>query len=152
MNMPNMNGLEMIEKIRDLNKEIPILALSAHNETNYLINCIKLGVDGYLFKPLDYEQFLAVLSKIIEKVKLKDKVANSINFLKQYEDATNNSSIVSKTDIYGIITYVNDEFCRISGYSKDELVGKNHNIIRHPDNPRQIYKKLWDTIKVKKST
>ena len=150
MRMPNVDGLEMIEKIRDINKEIPILALSAHNETNYLINCIKLGVDGYLLKPLDSEQFLTVLSKIIEKVKLKDEVANNINFLKQYEDATNNSSIVSKTDLYGIITYVNDEFCKISGYTKEELVGKNHNIIRHPDNPREIYKKLWKTIKVKK--
>ena len=57
MNMPRVNGLEMIEKIRKIDKHIPILALSAHNETNYLINCIKLGVDGYLLKPINSEQF-----------------------------------------------------------------------------------------------
>lgn len=150
MNMPKLDGLEMIEKIREINKDIPILALSAYNETNYLINCIKLGVDGYLLKPIDTEQFLTELSKVVEKIKLKYDVENNKNFLEQYQDATNNSSIVSKTDIHGIITYVNDEFCNISGYSKDELIGKNHNIIRHPDNPRKIYKKLWDTVKVKK--
>jgi len=150
MNMPKLDGLEMIEKIRQIDKHIPILALSAYNETNYLINCIKLGVDGYLLKPIYTEQFLTELSKVVEKIKLKYDIENNINFLEQYQDATNNSSIVSKTDTHGIITYVNDEFCNISGYSRDELIGKNHNIIRHPDNPREIYKKIWEVIKVKK--
>jgi len=70
--------------------------------------------------------------------------------LKQYEDVTNHSSIVSKTNAKGQITFVNDEFCRISGYSKEELLGHSHNIIRHPDNPSYIYKFMWDTIKHKK--
>ena len=45
-----------------------------------------------------------------------------------YQEAIENSNIVSKTDINGIITFVNDEFCKISGYSYDELIGQNHNI------------------------
>jgi PAS domain S-box-containing protein len=63
-----------------------------------------------------------------------------------YQEAIENSNIVSKTDINGIITFVNDEFCRISGYSREELIGANHNIVRHPDVPKETFKKLWDTI------
>ncbi|MCF6309421.1 MAG: PAS domain S-box protein [Sulfurimonas sp.] len=70
--------------------------------------------------------------------------------LKQYKEAIEKSNIISKTDIDGIITFVNDEFCSISGYSKDELIGQNHNIVRHPDVKESKFKLLWDTINAKK--
>ncbi len=70
--------------------------------------------------------------------------------LEQYIQAIEENNIVSKTDINGIITFVNDEFCKISKYSREELIGKNHNIVRHPDVPKKIFKKLWDTILSKK--
>ncbi len=71
--------------------------------------------------------------------------------LAQYKSAIEQSNIVSKTDINGIITFVNDEFCKIFEYTKDELIGKNHNIVRHPDVPKEIFKSLWDTILAKKT-
>ncbi len=67
-----------------------------------------------------------------------------------YQKAIENSNIVSKTDINGIITFVNDEFCKISGYSYDELIGKNHNIVRHPEVPSSNFEELWETILDKK--
>ena len=70
--------------------------------------------------------------------------------LQQYQEAIENSNIVSKTDVNGIITFVNDEFCKISGYTQEELLGKNHNIVRHPDVPASKFKLLWQTIKSKK--
>ena len=54
--------------------------------------------------------------------------------------------LVSKTDLKGIITYANDAFVEISGFSREELVGKNHNIVRHPDMPPSAFKWLWDTL------
>ena len=69
--------------------------------------------------------------------------------LQQYQEAIENSNIVSKTDVNGIITFVNDEFCKISGYCKEELIGKNHNIVRHPDVPASKFQLLWKTIKSK---
>ncbi|CAM3516034.1 ATP-binding protein [Arcobacter aquimarinus] len=67
-----------------------------------------------------------------------------------YQEAIENSNIVSKTDINGIITFVNDEFCKISGYSYDELIGQNHNIVRHPDVESSSFELLWKTILNKK--
>ncbi|MGE4529064.1 MAG: PAS domain-containing protein [Rhodospirillaceae bacterium] len=54
--------------------------------------------------------------------------------------------IVSKTDTKGIITYANRVFCDVAQYAEDELLGQNHNVIRHPEMPRCVFKLLWDTI------
>lgn len=54
--------------------------------------------------------------------------------------------IVSKTDEKGVITYGNDYFVEISGYTEAELIGKPHNLIRHPDMPKVVFKLLWDRI------
>jgi len=58
--------------------------------------------------------------------------------------------IVSETNEKGIIIYANSDFCKIAGYTKDELIGKPHNIVRHPDMPKSAFKDLWDTIKAGK--
>ena len=60
-----------------------------------------------------------------------------------------NRYIVSKTDPKGIITFGNIYFCKICGYSEEELIGQPHNIIRHPDMPRCVFKLLWDTLQSK---
>jgi len=54
--------------------------------------------------------------------------------------------IVSKTDTKGIITYANRTFAKVSGYSVRELIGQNHNLIRHPEMPQSVFKFLWDNI------
>ena len=54
--------------------------------------------------------------------------------------------IVSKTDIKGIITYANQTFLNISGFSEEQLIGAPHSILRHPDMPRCVFKFLWDNI------
>ncbi|NOQ77287.1 MAG: PAS domain-containing protein [Methylococcaceae bacterium] len=55
--------------------------------------------------------------------------------------------LVTRTNLKGIITYANDAFVEISGYSYNELVGKNHNIVRHPDMPSVAFQDLWETVK-----
>ena len=56
--------------------------------------------------------------------------------------------LVTKTDLKGTITYVNPDFVEISGFSQAELVGKNHNVVRHPDMPPAAFKDLWETLKL----
>ncbi len=54
--------------------------------------------------------------------------------------------IVSKTDLKGRLTYVNKIFMEMAGYTEEELLGKPHNIIRHPDMPKAVFKQLWDMV------
>ena len=55
--------------------------------------------------------------------------------------------LVSKTDLKGVITYANEDFIELSGFSSDELIGKSHNLVRHPDMPPQAFEDLWKTVK-----
>lgn len=55
--------------------------------------------------------------------------------------------IISRTDLNGKITYANDAFAIISGYTCEELVGKPHNVVRHPDMPSAVFKELWETLR-----
>lgn len=55
--------------------------------------------------------------------------------------------VISTTDLQGTITYVNDLFCELTGYSREELLGQPHSIVRHPAVPKATYKDMWDTIK-----
>lgn len=57
--------------------------------------------------------------------------------------------IVSKTDLAGRITYANDVFLKIAGYTESEVMGEPHSIVRHPDMPRSVFKLLWDTLQAK---
>jgi len=75
---------------------------------------------------------------------------STLSFLDRYKMAIDESSIVSKTDEKGVITYANRLFCEISGYSNEELIGEPHNIVRHPDMPKEAFREMWKTIKSKK--
>ncbi len=74
--------------------------------------------------------------------KIQDKEAE----LKARESILQKASLVSETDRKGIITYVNDKFCEISGYTEEELIGQPHNIVRHPDMSPEVFRNLWATI------
>ncbi len=81
---------------------------------------------------------------------MSDKLNKNISFLDGYKKAIDKSSIVSKTDLKGIITYANDMFCEVSGYTQEELIGSSHNIVRHPDVPKEAFREMWRTIRAKK--
>ena len=88
--------------------------------------------------------------EITEYIAIRKEITDYINkksLLLQYKQAVDASNIVSKTDLKGVITYANDQFCRISKYSREELIGKPHNIVRHPDVPKEVFAELWDRIK-----
>ena len=80
----------------------------------------------------------------------KKELLETLFLLYEYKNAIDKSSIVSKTNHKGVITFANDKFCKISGYSKEELIGKNHNILRHPNMPNEFFRKMWKTILNKK--
>ena len=72
--------------------------------------------------------------------------SEALRILSQSMDAIEQTLIVSRTDPDGIITYANDLFCRSSGYTREELIGQSHQIVRHPDTPDAVIETLWQTI------
>lgn len=150
ISMPGMNGFEMISIIREQDNSIPIIVCSANDESQFFIQSIRFGVNGYALKPIDITSFLNTITYVAEGLHLKRTVDMQKVLMEQYMEVTDKSSIVSKTDPDGLITYVNDSFCTFTGYSADELLGKSHHILSHPDNDPKIYKDLWRTIKIDK--
>lgn len=71
INMPKLNGIEMSKKIKSINQDLPILLLSAYNDTEYFMDSIKLGIEGYLQKPIDLEQFETILYKTVKNIQVK---------------------------------------------------------------------------------
>jgi len=147
---------EKFEFVKFLKKQRPFiitLALASSEDNKLLNSCLDIGIDGYFLNPINKNAFTIKLNRLEEKYEIGEEYESNkenLNLLKQYQSITDSSSIVSKTDLKGRITYVNDNFCKISGYTKDELLGKSHNIIRHPEAKKDIYDEMWYTIKVKK--
>jgi diguanylate cyclase (GGDEF)-like protein len=72
--MPKINGLEMISIIREKNQEIPIIITSAYNDANFLLDSINMGVDGYLLKPLDFKAMEQRIKKLVEPLEMREKI------------------------------------------------------------------------------
>lgn len=174
--MPVMDGIEMIKQIKVLYPEQPILVTSAHNEIEYLVKLINLGVDNFITKPLQSEHIFKVLHKIVEHINQKKELqrykedlvqANALltklasaqsltidlrtSVLKSYKTALDKACIVSITDTNGFIKDVNDNFCIATGYSKEEVIGKKHRIISHPSTDADLFKDMWKTILAKQT-
>ncbi|MFW3412184.1 EAL domain-containing protein [Aliarcobacter butzleri] len=94
---------------------------------------------------------LILLFLIFFILKLKEfkKLKKENHILKQYNEATKDSNIISTSDLKGNITYVNDKFCEVSLYAYEEVIGKPHSIVRGEEDD-EIFQQLWETIKNKK--
>ena len=92
---------------------------------------------------LTYKEFISLANNLNITLENKNLIEKE---LQDYINLVNEHIIISSTDVNGIITDVNNAFCNISGYTKEELVGKTHQIIRHPDTPELFYKKMWDIL------
>ena len=131
-----------------LNDILNKLFSSISNENKDSINNNWISVNYE--KMVDYEKVLIagmVFLLIIFIISLKNRQINNINSqMKKYIKIVDENVLTSSTDLDGNITYASEAFCEISGYSKDELIGQNHRIIRHSDMKESTYKELWETI------
>lgn len=148
------NDFNFIKDISNKNQNKYILVFNDFKNINFSIEVSKLFNAKFLLYPLNEDKFKYELSEIIKDIKQKNFEFNTIRKYeqilsknKEYELAINETNILSRSDINGIITFTNDKFCEISGYEHSELIGQNHNIIRHPDTPNELFINLWKTIK-----
>jgi len=176
LEMPNMDGRELTRRALEINPHQEVIVISSHKESSDLIELINLGITKFLTKPIQselLEEIIADISNHLYREKLKKEehsdltqynellkkrenknllhLQNSLKTLEEFNNALNESGIVSKSNPEGIITYVNDSFCTISGYERHELIGQKHSIINSGEMSSSFFTKLWNTINSGKS-
>jgi PAS domain S-box-containing protein len=149
IDMPVMNGIEFLKQVRNDDRKIPFILSTGLKSLDMLIQAIEHGITAFLPKPLQIQGLITKLEEVAHTKMLEFEVRNSRALLDQYRYIVDDAVIVSKANTDGIITYVNDMFCAVSGYSREELVGQPHNIVRDPEMPSSIFKELWETIQSK---
>lgn len=92
-----------------------------------------------------------LLAKHIDGQELINELQTILNEFHRYASTVDLYVITSSTDLTGNITSVSTAFCEISGYTEEELIGQNHNIVRHPDTPVELYEDMWTTIQAGRS-
>ncbi len=92
--------------------------------------------------------FLVVLAALsLSRIRATEgALARQLRSLERYKLILDESSMVTKTDMNGVITYVNDAFCEVTGYAREAAIGHNQSIERHPDTPREAFIEMWSTI------
>ena len=123
-------------------------ALSTHLIQNNLMSKDVYAQLNYVLDE-NLSGLLSIYSHIVEEK--NSMISEQAQWINQYEKVINNILIVSKADVKGKIIYANDKFVEISGFSKSELMGQPHNIVRDDDMPQAIFKNMWSTIKDKKA-
>ncbi len=144
--MPIMGGLVMSAEIRRIAPRQPIIVLSAYNDVEFLFRAIELGISQYITKPVNVEKLLGKIAEIAEVLQAKQEQQRNRRLLEQYRHLVDASAIVSKFDPHGRITYVNDRFCELSGYNQQALIGSEIRRMRHPDEPKDIAGKIWQSV------
>ncbi len=153
--MPGIDGFEVCRRLKanEKTKDIPVIFITAKTDEDSIEKAYEIGGVDYINKPFRAREVISRIHNHLflaeQKANLEQNLRTNITLLNQYKEVVDKGTIVSKTDLKGRITYANDAFCKISGYSREELIGKPHNIVRHPDTPSEVYKILWDTIRHK---
>lgn len=146
INMPYLTGIEMIKRIREHNKDIPVIFTTAYSDNEYLADAIKLKVYEYIVKPIDIRKLLTVLNELATILHQNELIAKQNEELEKYKDVIDANNIVIKTDATMKITYVNELFCKTTSFSTDELIGSELNILRHNDTDPKIYEQIYKNI------
>ncbi|GEM_PF-880113 len=144
--MPLMNGLDLFTAIRSENKKIALMLVTGDMSKEIFLKAIKIKLDEFVIKPIQFKTLLVLIYQILLRIE-QDKA-----FQKQKKDLEilfkllGQHNLITKSDLQGNITYANDIFCEVSGYSKEEVIGQPHSIVRHPDMKNEVFQNMWETI------
>ena len=153
INMPKMSGLEMLAEIRKFDTDVPAILTTAHGETDFLMEAIRVNVLYYALKPIDTPELLTNIQKFCLAKHQQSLLKRKEEELSSYIDIIDQVAAIAKVNEHGHFIEVNELFCAVSLYDKKELLGKNMLDITHKDTidktHNQMYKKIllgetWD--------
>ena len=146
--LPLLSGIDMISTIRrDFGYKHSVIFTTNITNDQVLLKCLKLGASDYLIKPILHKTHLGILIRVLKPIYDTKRIHIMNQELELYQKFADSKLLISKTDLDGTIIYVNNNFVEISGYSKEELLGSPHNIVRHHDMPKEAFYDLWKTIR-----
>jgi len=146
INMPKMDGLEMLEKIRTIDENIPVMYTTARTETEYLQRAIELNVNHYALKPINLEDVVLRIQKVCEKQYYQTLIDSKNTELKNYLSVINQVSAIYKFNEKGEITFINNLFCDLFEDTKESLVGKTFSDLFHPQIPEKTTEEIFAKI------
>ncbi|HEY9145282.1 MAG TPA: PAS domain-containing protein, partial [Thiobacillus sp.] len=152
MHMPQCSGPELAAILRGDGRHdlIPIVYLSDQPGSSPQYLALAQGGEYLLAKPVDARQLALVATLCAKRYRQTqeqvDTLRTTLYERERQQHALDAHAIVSITDAAGNILYANDRFCEASGYSRHELVGKNHRIAKSGMHPTELYADLWQTI------
>ncbi len=147
VNMPKLNGLEMLEKIRKIDNNIAIIYTTARTETEFLLKAIELHADHYVIKPINLQDVINKIEKVCEKNYLEELIESKNKELKQYLSIINNVAAIIKMDVNGKITYANSHFLQNLKAEENEILGEDFENIIHKDMAKGFITSMWEDIK-----
>lgn len=147
ISMPVMDGIRMAREIKALKSDANIIVITAHSETHYLLDTIKIGLLRYVLKPIDVELLFEAIDDCLVRINLERQVEKQNEHIRKLSSAVEQgpSSIVI-SDARGTIEYVNTKFTELTGYSQEEVMGQNPRILKTGNTPAELYRQLWSTI------
>lgn len=146
INMPVLNGIEMVKLIREDNDKVPIFFSTAYSDNEFLSEAIKLKVQEYIVKPIDVRNLLTTFSELANILYQDYLFQEQTKELTLYKEILDSNNIVIKTDLNMKIVYVNELFCKTTDFSKDELIGEDFKVLKHHDMSSDIYSEIYANV------
>jgi PAS domain S-box-containing protein len=147
INMPIMNGLDMLEKIREIDATIPVIFVTARNETSNILRAVDLNVTNYIIKPLQTDILLRKIADACEKKYISKQLNEKKEELENYLEAVDHVALIYRMTNEGKIIFGNKSFLEATLYTKEELEALNFNDLIHPDIPKNAIEQTWEFIR-----
>ena len=147
INMPIVNGLDMLENIRKIDNFVPAIFVTARSETNNILRAIDLNVTNYIIKPIQTDVLLKKIADACEKKFISNELNEKKEELENYLEAVDTVASIFKMNDDGKILFANKSLLEISEYSKEEFENLNFSELIHPDVSKESIEKTWEIIR-----
>jgi PAS domain S-box-containing protein len=147
INMPIMNGLDMLEKIREIDYFVPAIFTTARSESDNILKAIDLNVSNYIIKPIDTTILIKKITEVCEKTFFETELQDKQKELQKYLDAVDSVAMIYKMDENGNILFANKSMLETSKYTLEEIKEIGFYGLIHPDIPKDYLEETWKTLK-----